>query len=95
MSVGFISGNVFWFSEKTNGNTKLSVWSFTDEMYDFINAEGYGYKATHQDVGVECTLIPTEQFPSNLIQLLQAEKVSQILLYLRMHSYANMLNPDF
>ncbi len=62
----FFQAMSFGFSEKTNGNTKLSVWSFTDEMYDFINAEGYGYKATHQDVGVECTLIPTEQFPSKL-----------------------------
>lgn len=56
----------FGFSEKTNGNTKLSVWSFTDDIKAFLDAEGYGYKATHSDVGVECTLIPTEQFPSKL-----------------------------
>ena len=56
----------FGFSEKTNGNTKLSLWSFTDELGGFIDAEGYGYKATHPNIEVEYTYIPTGQFPSKL-----------------------------
>ena len=56
----------FGFSEKTNGNTKLSVWSFTDDIKDFLDAEGYGYKSTHPDKEVEYTYIPTDQFSSKL-----------------------------
>ena len=53
-------------SKSNNGKTKLSVWSFTDELGGFIDAEGYGYKATHPNIEVEYTYIPTGQFPSKL-----------------------------
>ena len=53
-------------NKTTNGKTKLSVWSFTDEIEGFLDAKGYGYKATHPNIEVEYTYIPTGQFPSKL-----------------------------
>lgn len=53
-------------SGNTKGKNKLSVWSFTDEIEDFLDAEDYGYCATHPEVEVEYTFIPTDQFPSSL-----------------------------
>lgn len=44
----------------SSGKTKLQVWSFTDELGGFIDAPGYGYKATHPDVEVEYTMTPTD-----------------------------------
>jgi len=49
-----------------SGKTKLQVWSFTDEIGGFIDAEGYGFKATHPNIEVEYTMTPTDQFPSKL-----------------------------
>jgi ABC-type glycerol-3-phosphate transport system substrate-binding protein len=45
------------------GETKLVVWSFTDELEGMIN--NY-YKAAHPEVTVEYSLTPTEQFPNKL-----------------------------
>jgi ABC-type glycerol-3-phosphate transport system substrate-binding protein len=56
----------------SSGKTKLQVWSFTDELGGFIDAPGYGYKATHPDVEVEYTMTPTDQFPSKLDPVLQS-----------------------
>ena len=52
--------------DASNGKTKLAVWSFTDEIGGFLDAEGYGYKATHPNVEIEYTFTPTDQFPSKL-----------------------------
>lgn len=49
-----------------SGKTKLSVWSFTDEIGGFIDNPDYGYKVTHPNVEVEYTFTPTDQFPSKL-----------------------------
>ena len=55
-------------SNLKNGGSdkKLKVWSFTDEIEDFLNAGSYGYKATHPDVKIEYSMIPTDQFPGTL-----------------------------
>ncbi len=53
-------------SDGTSSEKKLSVWSFTDELEGFLNVEGYGYRATHPDMEIEYTFIPTDQFPSRL-----------------------------
>ncbi len=53
-------------SGNSNVENKLSVWSFTDEIEGYLDAEGYGYKATHPNIEVEYTYIPTGQFPSKL-----------------------------
>lgn len=52
--------------DASSGKTKLAVWSFTDEIGGFLDAEGYGYKATHPNVEIEYTFTPTDQFPSKL-----------------------------
>ncbi len=61
-------------SKTSNGKTKLSVWSFTDEIEGFLDAKGYGYKATHPNIEVEYTYIPTGQFPSRLDTVLARGK---------------------
>ncbi|MBO7638047.1 MAG: carbohydrate ABC transporter substrate-binding protein [Treponema sp.] len=53
-------------SKSNNGKTKLSVWSFTDEIEGYLDAEGYGYKTNHPNIEVDYTYIPTGQFPSKL-----------------------------
>ncbi len=55
-----------WKSDLSSSDKKLTVWSFTDEIEGFLNKEGYGYKATHPDMDIEYTYIPTDQFPSAL-----------------------------
>jgi ABC-type glycerol-3-phosphate transport system substrate-binding protein len=47
----------------SSGETKLVVWSFTDELGGMINDY---YKAAHPDVTVEYSMTPTEQFPNKL-----------------------------
>ena len=42
---------------------KLSVWSFTDELEEYLDESDYGYKDTHRNVEVEYSMIPTDQFP--------------------------------
>lgn len=65
----------FIYSQKsTNGKTKLSVWSFTDEIEGYLDAEGYGYKTNHPNIEVDYTYIPTDQFPSRLDTVLARGK---------------------
>lgn len=53
-------------SAKGDASKSLVVWSFTDELSKMIDAPGYGYKAAHQDITVEYSLTPTDQFPNKL-----------------------------
>lgn len=59
----YIESNGSKTSYKEN---QLSVWSFTDEIEGFLDAKGYGYKATHPNIEVKYTFTPTDQFPSKL-----------------------------
>ena len=54
-----------WESD-TSSAKQLKVWSFTDEIQEFLNKQGYGYRATHPDMEIEYTFIPTDMFPSKL-----------------------------
>ncbi len=57
----------FIYSQKsTNGKSKLYVWSFTDEIYEFLNDEDFGYKASHPNVEIECDYTPTDEFSRKL-----------------------------
>jgi ABC-type glycerol-3-phosphate transport system substrate-binding protein len=47
----------------SSGETKLVVWSFTDEVGGMINDY---YRAAHPEVTVEYSMTPTEQFPNKL-----------------------------
>ncbi|MBP5442681.1 MAG: carbohydrate ABC transporter substrate-binding protein [Treponema sp.] len=58
----------------SSGNNGLQVWSFTDEIEGFLNAESYGYKATHPNIEVEYTMIPTDWFPGKLDPVLATGK---------------------
>ncbi len=53
---------------------KVSVWSFTDEIEGFLDEPGWGYKATHPNVTVESTKIPTDEFPTALDKVLLSGK---------------------
>ena len=46
--------------------TKLSVWSFSDEVEGFLDQDNFGYKENHPDVEVEYSLIPVDAFESKL-----------------------------
>ncbi|MDR1898498.1 MAG: ABC transporter substrate-binding protein [Treponema sp.] len=50
-------------ASSSSGETKLVVWSFTDELGGMINDY---YRAAHPEVTVEYSLTPTEQFPNKL-----------------------------
>ncbi|MBP5357886.1 MAG: extracellular solute-binding protein [Treponema sp.] len=53
-------------SKTLEENTKLNVWSFTDELETYLCESDYGYMDTHPNVLVEYSLTPTDQFPTAL-----------------------------
>jgi ABC-type glycerol-3-phosphate transport system substrate-binding protein len=54
------------YEQTTQANGKLIIWSFTDELANFINKPFWGFKATHPGIDLEYSQTSSDKFQAIL-----------------------------